>query len=60
MNKFRIPLTSLFTDQILEEEIVGVSQNEDALDRLLHTIPHLTSVVKECLTSCPRPWNSAL
>ena len=52
VNKSGIPFCSLFTDQALEQEIknlkrnggiVGISQNEDALDRMMHTTtPHLS------------------
>ena len=31
--------------------IVGLSQNEDALDRLMHTTPHLAKIVKQYLHS---------
>lgn len=50
MNKSEISFTSLFTDQTLEREIkglkkhgrvVGLTQDEDAMDCLLHTTPHL-------------------
>ena len=60
VNKSGIPFTSLFTDQALEQEIkhlkrhggiVGVSQNEDALDRLMYTTPHLSKIVKRYLSS---------
>ena len=45
VSKSGIPFTSLFTDQALEQEIknlkrhggiIGISQREDALDRLMH------------------------
>ena len=60
VNKSGIPFTSLFTDQVLEQEIknlkrhggiVEVSQNEEALDRLVYTTPHLSKIVKNYLAS---------
>ena len=63
VNKSDIPFTSLFTDQTLEQEIkklkrhggiVGLSQDEDALDRLLHTTPHLARIVNQFLLSFPQ------
>ena len=48
--KSEIPFTNLFTDQTLEQEIkklkrhggiIGLSQEEDTLDRLVTTSPHL-------------------
>ena len=62
MNKSEIPFTSLFTDQTLEQEIkalknhggiVGLTQDEGALDRLLHTTPHLARIVQQFLLSFP-------
>ena len=53
VNKSGIPFCSLFTDQALEQEIknlkryggiVGISQNEDALDRMMHATPHLSRI----------------
>ena len=64
VNKSEILFTSLFTDQTLEQEIkglkkhggiVGLSQNEEALDRLLHTTPHLARIVSQFLLSFPHP-----
>ena len=58
VNKSGIPFSSLFTDQALEQEIkhlkrhggiVGLSQNEDALDRMMYTTPHLSKIVKNYL-----------
>ena len=55
VNKSGIPFTSLFTDQALEQEIknlkrfggmVGITQNKDALDRMMHATPYLSKVVK--------------
>ena len=49
--KSDVPFTRLFTDQTLEQEIkmlkrhggiVGLSQDDTALDRLVTTTPHLT------------------
>ena len=56
--KSDVPFTHLFTDQTLEQEIkglkrhggmVGLSQNENALDRLVTTTPHLAHSVKQYL-----------
>ena len=61
--KSEIPFTRMFTDQMLEQEIkvlkhhggmVGLSQDECALDRLLITSPHLARMVKQYLTSFPK------
>ena len=63
--KSEIPFTKLFTDQALEQlikelkcygGIVGLSQNENALDRLVTISPHLTNFVKQYLQSFPRSW----
>ena len=56
--KSEVPFTYLFTDQTLEQDIkglkhhggmVGLSQDEAALDRLVTTTPHLTRLVKQFL-----------
>ena len=53
-----IPFIHLFTDQTLEQKIkglksrggiVGLSQDEAALDRLVTTTPHLACIVKQYL-----------
>lgn len=53
--KSEVPITHLFTDQTLEQEIkelkghggiVGLNQDEAALDRLVPTTPHLARIVK--------------
>jgi len=55
-----VPFTQLFTDQTLEQEIkmlkrhggmVGLSQDEAALDRLVTITPHLTHLVKQFLNT---------
>jgi hypothetical protein len=55
VSKSDVPFTKLFTDQALEQEIknlkrhggiVGLSQDESALDRLVTTTPHLTHIVR--------------
>ena len=60
VNKSGIPFSSLFTDQALEQEIkhlkrhggiVGISQNEDALDQMMLATPHLSNIVKSYLDS---------
>ena len=66
--KSEIPFTRMFTDQTLEQEIkvlkrhggmVGLSQDEAALDRLLITSPHLARMVKQYLKSFPRVSESS-
>ena len=61
--KSDIPFTRLFTDQTLEQKIkvlkrhggmVGLSQDEAALDRLLITSLHLARMVKQYLKSFPK------
>ena len=68
VNKSGIPFTSLFIDQTLEQEInnlkrhggiIGLSQDENALDRLMHTTPHLARIVKQYLHTFPCPQNSS-
>ena len=63
--KSEIPFTKLFTDQALEQlikelkyygGIVGLSQNENTLDRIVTISPHLTNFVKQYLQSFPRNW----
>ena len=58
VNKSGIPFSSLFTDQALEQEIknlkryggiVGISQNDTALDRMMHATPHLSRIVRNYL-----------
>ena len=58
VSKSGIPFSSLFTDQVLEQEIknlkryggiVGISQNEDALDRMMYATPHLSKIVRSYL-----------
>ena len=60
VNKSGIPFSSLFTDQALEQEIkhlkrhggiVGISQNEDALDRMMLATPHISGIVRSYLDS---------
>ena len=68
MAKSEVPFTHLFTDQTLEQEIkglkrhggmVGLSQNEDALDRLVTTTPHLARLVKQYLGGFPQTNTSS-
>ena len=58
--KSEVPFTCLFTDQTLEQEIkrlkghggmVGLSQDEAALDCLVTTTPHLARIVQQYLDS---------
>jgi len=65
--KSEVPFTQLFTDQTLEQEIkmlkrhggmVGLSQDEAALDRLVTTTPHLTHLVKQFLNAFPKASRS--
>ena len=60
VNKSGIPFSSLFTDQALEQEIkhlkrhggiVGISQNEDALHRIMLATPHISNIVRSYLDS---------
>jgi len=62
VTKSDIPFTSLFTDQNLEQKIkdlkghgglVGLTQDETALDRLMHTTPYLARIVKNFVSSFP-------
>lgn len=66
--KSEVPFTRLFTDQTLEQEIkelkrhggmVGLSQDEAALDRLVTTTPHLAHIVKQYLNSFPQSTKSS-
>ena len=68
VTKSEVAFTSLFTDQTLEQEIkglkrhggmVGLSQDESALDRLVTTIPHLARIVKQYLNSFPQGSKSS-
>ena len=65
MAKSEVPFTQLFTDQTLEQEIkmlkrhggmVGLSQDEAALDRLVTTTPH--HLVKQFLNAFPKALRS--
>lgn len=66
--KSKVPFTRLFTDQTLEQEIkklkqhggmVGLSQKEAALDRLLLTTPRLANIVKVYLAGFPGSCKSS-
>ena len=57
------PFTALFADQALEQKIkelkgvgglVGITQDEVSLDRIIHTLPHITSIVNDWLGRFPR------
>ena len=61
--KSDVAFTRLFTDQTLEQEIkmlkrhggiVGLSQDDSALDRLVTTTPHLCRLVRQYLNSFPQ------
>lgn len=65
--KSDVPFTRLFTDQTLEQEIkmlkrhggiVGLSQDDSALDRLVTTTPHLSRIVRQYLNSFPQTSTS--
>ena len=65
--KSEIPFTQLFTDQTLEQEIkmlkrhggmIGLSQDEAALDRLVTITPHLTHLVRQFLNAFPKASRS--
>ena len=58
--KSEMPFTCMFTDQTLEQEIktlkrhgdiVGLSQDKGALDRLVTITPHLVQIVQQYLTA---------
>ena len=58
-----VSFTRSFTDQTLEQEIkmlkrhgwiVGLSQDNSALDMLVTTTPHLSRIVRQCLNSFPQ------
>ena len=66
VSKSEVPSTKLFTDQTLEQEIkglkrhggmVGLSQDEGALDRLITTLPLTARLVAQYLATFP---NSSL
>ena len=66
--KSEVTFTHLFTNETLEQEIkelkrhggmVGLSQDEDALDRLVITTPHLAHIVKQFLNSFPQSTKSS-
>lgn len=68
VSKTEVPFTRLFTDQTLEQEIkmlkrhggmVGLSQDEVALDRLVTITPHLTHLVTQFLHSFPKESKSS-
>ena len=63
MAKSDVAFTCLFTDQTLKQEIkilkrhggiVGLSQDNSALDRLVTTTPHLSHIVRQYLNSFPQ------
>jgi len=58
--KSEMPFTCMFTDQTLEQEIktlkrhggiIGLSQDEGALDRLVTITPHLAQIVEQYLAA---------
>ena len=60
VSKSDVPFTSLFTDQNLEQKIkglkghggfVGLTQDGGSLDRLVHTTPFLSRIVRNFLSS---------
>jgi len=66
--KSEVPFTQLFTDQALEQAIkglkhhsgiIGLSQDEAALERLVTITRHLSWTVKDYLTSFPRASNTS-
>ena len=69
MAKLEIPFTRLFTDQPLEQEIkklnehgemVGLSRDEAALDRLVIITPHLARLVNQYLSGFPKASRSSV
>ena len=69
--KSDVAFTGLFTDQTLEQEIkmlkrhggiVGLSQDDSALDRLVTTTPHCSPIITQYLNRFPKTstqyeWN---
>ena len=62
MAKSDVAFTRLFTDQTLEQEIkmlkrhggiVGLSQDDSALDRLVTKTHHLSLIVRQYMNSLP-------
>ena len=58
--KSEIPFTRVFTDQALAQEIkvlkqhggiIGLTQDDNTLDGLIHITPHLSRIVKQFLIS---------
>jgi len=67
--KSEIPFTRLFTNQALEQEIkklkghgemVGLSRDEAALDRLVIITPHLARLVNQFLSGFPKASRSSV
>ena len=65
--KSEVPFTKLFTDQSLEQlikelkrhgGIIGISQDDNALDRLVTISPQLTDYVKQYLHGFPHNWKA--
>lgn len=63
VKKSETPFTALFADQALEQKIkqlkgaggiVGITQDEISLDRVINTLPHITSMVSDWLGGFPR------
>ena len=63
MAKLAVAFTRLFTDQTLEQEIkmlkrhgriVGLSQDDSALARLVTTTPYLSRIVRQYINSFPQ------
>ena len=61
--KSEVTFTRLFTDQKLERKIkmlkrhggiVGLSQDDSALDKLVTTTPHLSRIVRQYLNNLPQ------
>ena len=62
------PFTALFADQALEQKIkelkgvgciVGITQDEVSRDRVITTLPHITSIVNDWLGRFPRYSSAA-
>jgi hypothetical protein len=63
VKKSNSPFTALFADQALEQKIkelkgvgclVGITQDEVSLDRVITTLPHITAIVSDWLAGFPR------
>lgn len=63
VKKSTVPFTALFADQALEQKIkelkgmgsiVGITHDKVSLDRIITTLPHITSIIRDWLDGFPR------